>query len=344
MTKFVNIDQDGLLFDFDKQPVTDFEDVFSLLDSLTLNEFVVRGTYKGQQAIVEPYSFALIIKRVETIKGDKVLGQAQYGYEVELDLNKMFLDHNDRFIIYDLRGIPAILSDEAQDQLFNLADGFTDENITFNAKTFDTPLWMPPSAEMSQSTSWSHRYEEKDIGWDMGHPSPSLVWAVEKLKLPKMRIAVLGCGLGHDAHFLATKGHRVIGFDFSQQAIDGAKQKYPESENLKWECEDVFKMPSHYLKQFDLVIEHTCFCAVDPARRDELVSVWESLLSEEGQVLGVFFTMPKNFGPPFGATELEIADRLHKSFRTSLWVRSRVSHPRRLGKELVVVGRLRKRS
>src|SRR6218665_24747 len=135
MSKFVSIDQDGLLLDFEKQPVADFEETFSLLDSLKLDDnFIVKGTFRGIPAIVEAYSFPLIIKNIEQVKEGHLQAQAQYGYEVTLDLNKIFLDHNDRFIIYDVKGLPSILSDEAQDKLFTMAESFTDEDITLEGK------------------------------------------------------------------------------------------------------------------------------------------------------------------------------------------------------------------
>lgn len=344
MSLFVKIDKDGLVYDNSDQPLEDLDQIHSFLSSLKIDtNHTYRGKLAGQDAIVEPYSFAIVAQRVNSIVDSKLNVDCQNDYVVDLDLNKIFLDYADRFIIYSTQGIPVILSDEAQDQLFNMADAFDDDSITLENHQYPTPLWIGSNPDLSNSDLWSERYENQSTGWDMGAPSPTLVWAVEKLKLPRMRVAVLGCGAGHDAQFLASKGHMVTGFDFSQEAIDKAQTLYPSQQNLKWVNKDVFLMSEEYRGQFDLVIEHTCFCAIDPQRRSELVKVWRDILSPEGQVLGVFFVMPKNYGPPFGGTEEEIQSLMQKDFRNNLWVRSKVSHPARLGRELIVLARVKNR-
>jgi hypothetical protein len=91
------------------------------------------------------------------------------------------------------------------------------------------------------------------------------------------------------------------------------------------------------LGQFDLIFEHTCYCAIPPQKRNDLVKVWRRLLTEKGQILGIFFVMPKRTGPPFGGSEWEVRERLIKSFSFKFWQRSCQSVPERLGKELLVL-------
>lgn len=340
MSAFITINHEGTVFDLQEQPITDRERIFSVLDQLYVDE---NHTYKSilddQEVFVEAYSFALLVEDIIEVKNDHLIVECQFGYSVQLNLNQAYLDYKDRFIIYDSKNRPILLGSKAQNQLFDLADEYSDESITFAGKSYQTPDWIGPRPELSEKDLWSKRYTDKDMGWDMGQPSPSLVWAVDKLKLPKMRIAVLGSGVGHDAFYLSEKGHKVTGFDFSSEAIAQAQVKYPANENLQWVCHDVFQMADSYRQSFDLIVEHTCFCAIDPVRRQELVSVWKDILTEEGQILGVFFVMPKSYGPPYGATEQEIYERLEKNFRPNFWLRSRASHPRRLGRELIVLCR-----
>lgn len=343
MSLFIKIDGNGEVYDFSDQPVHDFEQAQAFLGSLKIDSnHTFRGEFQGQHVIVEPYSFPFIAKKINQVSGHILSVDCVYDLVLDLDLKRIFLDYNDRFIIYTTTGLPVILNAEAQDQLFNLADSFTDETIEIAGTQYPTPLWMNENADLSESYLWSERYIKEDTGWDMGSPSPSLVWAVDKLKLPRMRVAVLGCGAGHDAQLFASKGHMVTGFDFSQEAIKKAQSLYPSHSHLKWECRDVFEISDEFRNSFDLIVEHTCFCAVDPARRSELVKVWRSILSDEGQILGVFFVMPKPYGPPYGGTEEEIQDLLQEHFRKSLWVRSKVSHPGRLGRELVVVAHVKR--
>jgi hypothetical protein len=41
---------------------------------------------------------------------------------------------------------------------------------------------------------------------------------------PRGRVAVPGCGRGHDARFLASHGYETVGFDFAAPAVDEARR------------------------------------------------------------------------------------------------------------------------
>lgn len=344
MNSFIKIDNEGLVIGANDQAILDPETLSAFFSSVYIDaNHTYRGEMDGEKVIVEPYHFILKATHINQVQDGFLHVDCVNDVTVSLDLSRIYLDSFDRFIIYSTKDLPVVLSGPAQDQLFDLADSFEDDSIVINSVRYMTPPWISADAQLSDSQLWSQRYITHETGWDMGAPSPSLLWAVDKLKLPKMRVAVLGCGLGHDAHFMASKGHMVTGFDFSAEAIQSAEALYPSQTNLKWVCKDVFEMSEEFKNSFDLVLEHTCFCAVDPERRKELVKVWKNILSDEGQVLGIFFVMPKTYGPPYGATEQEIHDLLVKEFRFNLWTRSRASHPKRLGRELIVLTRLKNR-
>ncbi len=341
MNLFVKIDEKGLVYNLEDQVITDLDVVQEFLDSLTIDSHhTFRASLHDQSVVVEPFSFPLIATDVHGVQGTYLQLDCENEYTTQADLNKIFLDYKDRFIMYSDKGIPILFNRQAQEQLFDMAESFSDDAIVIEGQEYSTPPWIDTNATLSDPHLWSERYTQNDTGWDMGGPSPSLVWAVEKLKLPKMRVAVLGCGVGHDAQLFASKGHKVTGIDFSPEAIHKAETLYPSNANLQWVCRDVFEISEEFKASFDLVVEHTCFCAIDPLRRGELVRVWKSILSPEGQVLGVFFVMPKTYGPPYGSTEEEIHDLMAKDFRKNLWVRSKVSHPGRLGRELIVLARV----
>ena len=159
-----------------------------------------------------------------------------------------------------------------------------------------------------------------------------------RLKLPRSKIIVLGCGSGHDAAFLAQAGHHVTAIDFSEEAIQNAKKLYGHQSRLEFIQADVFQLPPAWHGTFDVVIEHTCFCAVDPQQRTQLVKVWRQLLHHEGLLFAVFFSMLKRSGPPFGSSEWEIRELLQSSFQFLFWGRWKNSLPERQGKELFVYG------
>ena len=56
---------------------------------------------------------------------------------------------------------------------------------------------------------------------------------------------------------------------------------------------------------FDWVFEHTLFCAIDPAERDEYVRAVLRWLKPNGQYLAVNYLIPDEAGPPFGTTREE---------------------------------------
>ena len=69
-------------------------------------------------------------------------------------------------------------------------------------------------------------------------------------------------------------------------------------------------MPADLRGGFDLVWEHTCLCALDPAARSEYIAGVRSALKPEGTVAGVFYMDPDldpgETGPPFGITVVEL--------------------------------------
>ncbi len=335
---FLKVSINGEVLDSKGQPLP-APQAKSILESTTLSPKYIYSTVEDQ--IVEVFDFLFIIKKLEWSSGSKINGNAQYGIQLKLDLNQIYLDYKDRFIIYNDMGIPCVLSAFAQNQLFDLCDEYTDDDMTLGGVTFETGPWLSPNSRISEADFWSERYIEQRTEWDLNEPTPCLVWALKKFKLPKMRVAVLGSGRGHDAAYIASFGHIVTAFDFSPEAMAEAQKIYggykETSSSITWACEDIFSLSPNYFGQFDLVFDHTLFCAVDPLKRDLLLNTWHKLLAPQGQILGVFFTMPKPNGPPYGSTEEEILTRLSKKFRKDFWERSKVSIPKRMGKELIVL-------
>lgn len=189
---------------------------------------------------------------------------------------------------------------------------------------------------VDQPEYWSHVYQTEEPGWELGTHTPILTDVLPQLKIPKSRIICLGAGSANDAAFLARQGHLVTAVDFSHEALDRAKNKYSDVANLWFKQLDVFKIPPEMRGQFDIVFEHTCYCAIRPPRRTELMRQWMTLLAEGGHLLGVFFVREKRDGPPWGGSEWELRQRLQKYFQFIYWTRWKNSISRRQGTELVI--------
>jgi SAM-dependent methyltransferase len=251
------------------------------------------------------------------------------------------VDEWDRF--HGLTGakIPFVFSRHAQIEFFDLLDGFDDESITVKGKRYEVGPWLLPNDDTNKAQYWSDAYVKGDTRFDQGGEAAFLPVVLPQLKLSKSRILVMGSGFGHDAAYLAQQGHSVTGIDFSTEAIAHSKTKYGSIENLSFLQKDVFNLPPEWTSRFDMIFEHTCYCAVAPDRRNELVGVWKRLLNPSGYLLGAFFVHERRLGPPWGGSEWELRERLRKPFEFMFWTRWRQSPARRRGKELVMYARKR---
>ena len=73
------------------------------------------------------------------------------------------------------------------------------------------------------------------------------------------------------------------------------------------EQRDVFTLGRDYAGAFDGVWEYTCFCAIDPARREEYVRVLHDILRPGGLLLACFFPLREGGdGPPFPVSRADI--------------------------------------
>lgn len=285
------------------------------------------------EAVDEP------IVALECFLSDDGSIQLSAPYETSFNgkLESLSVDEWDRFHGLTDSGVPFILSAEAQEELFDSVDSFDDDSITAFGKKIPVPPWLSSSAKVSTSELWTSFYKEGNSGWELERPSPVLEHRLDSLKLPKSRVLVLGCGSGEDAALFARHGHLVTALDFSPEAIARAKNKHGGLENIQWIEGDAFQLQEKWLQSFDIIFEHTLYCAIQPERRNELVAIWRKYLVPGGFLIGVFFTMEKRQGPPFGGSEKEIQLRLKKHFQTLQWKRSHHSIPARMGKELFVV-------
>jgi SAM-dependent methyltransferase len=153
------------------------------------------------------------------------------------------------------------------------------------------------------------------MGWELGHPGPPFVHALDRgLVAPPGRAFVPGCGSGHDALLLAQRGFEVAAVDISPTAVVRARELFAATDRTADVREaDLLALPDD-LREFDLVLEHTCFCAVPPERRDDYVDAVARSLRPGGRLLGLFFMIEPEEGPPFGATEEEVRHRFGPQF------------------------------
>jgi len=102
---------------------------------------------------------------------------------------------------------------------------------------------------------WEGLYADGNDGWELHEPSPALVaWLAEGRLGPEgARVAVPGCGRGHDARLLAQRGYQAVGFDFAEAAVS-------EGRAARFERRDIFTLAADFAGTFDAVWEYTCHC------------------------------------------------------------------------------------
>lgn len=293
----------------------------------------------GVAAIVEPFDEAYVAHDIERGSGGLWTITMPYGHREQFSPETLTVDEWDRFHGRTSRGIAFVLSRPAQARFFDLLDSFDDDSITAESKRFEVKPWLQENSDTKQDEFWTNIYRTETPRWELEAPSQALPTLVPKLKLQRSRVCVLGCGTGNDAAFFAEQGHIVTAFDFSEEAIARARKKYGHLPDLKFVRADVFDLPAELNGGFDIVFEHTLYCAITPSRRNELVAVWRKLLSDQGHLMGVFFAFDKTYGPPFGGSEWELRARFRKKFQPLYWTRLHDSRPNRLGHELFIYAR-----
>lgn len=189
------------------------------------------------------------------------------------------------------------------------------------------------------ATPWDERYRDGRDGWELGHPAPPLetfVRSDRRAPQPPGRVLVPGCGRGHEAALLAELGFAVVGLDFSHEAIQRARQLHGEGRAaLRWILADLFDqlaLDAAGLQRASLqgVLEHTCFCAIDPAERQTYLQAVMRLLAPGGWLLGLFWCHQRPGGPPWGSDADALAQQLSAAgLQQCVWEPAQGSAPER---------------
>jgi SAM-dependent methyltransferase len=342
--KTVSIDEEGFLISNGAR-LADLEFGSQILKNLFFEEDEKKlfSIFNGEKVKVEGFSYPLVARAV-TLSDQTITVEFPYEVRESLDLKKLYTDDFDRFISISSNGIPFVFSRPAQAGLFELMDEFSDSSVTFKGQEYKIENYLISKSEVLGHQFWTNIYQtEVKPPWDLDGPHPSLSSEIDKLKLNKLRVLVLGCGKGHDAYHFSKRGHLVTGMDLSPTAIAQAKKLYPETSQLKFVCADAINPPKDFLNSFDLVFEHTLYCAVSPELRKPLVNSWRKFLDQDGYLMGFFWIFQRRNGPPYGSTEWEIRERLKANFRLLKWSRKIESPSNREGSELFVLGQLSSR-
>jgi len=183
---------------------------------------------------------------------------------------------------------------------------------------------------------WDKRWEENNIGWDMGEVSPPLKAYIDQLTDKCIRILIPGCGNAYEAEYLVEQGfENIFIVEISQLAIDSFRLRYPNFPKENIYHEDFFKLTE--MNTYDLILEQTFFCAIQPERRNDYAKKMKTLLKPKGKLVGLMFDFPLESGPPFGGSIAEYRTYFEPLFKIKLMERTHNSVKPRQGRELFVI-------
>ena len=170
-------------------------------------------------------------------------------------------------------------------------------------------------AEFLSQDYWNNRYEAEETGWDLKTISPPLKTYIDQLTNKNLRILIPGCGSGYEAEYLLKQGFLdVTVIDFAPLVVEKMKSNMSEYQNIKIICTDFFTHTGKY----DLILEQTFFCALDPSLRTKYVQKMNELLNKNGKLVGILWGIqfPKN--PPFGGSGEEYLSLFSDTFKINL--------------------------
>lgn len=169
---------------------------------------------------------------------------------------------------------------------------------------------------------WDLAYRENRTPWDLRGVTPGLEALVargflERLRLrPDARVAVVGCGRGHDVRFLAQCGYAVTGFDIAPSAVaEAAELLRLNGAQATVLCRDVLGLSPEFDRSFDLIYEYACLSVLPPHLRSAYARVSSAILAPGGWLLGLFFPLRAELvgwmaGVPYSLREEDLLEHL----------------------------------
>jgi SAM-dependent methyltransferase len=147
---------------------------------------------------------------------------------------------------------------------------------------------------------WQSSYRNGRTAWDLGYPTPVFARLAASGQYSPGKMIVLGAGRGHDARLFARHGFEVLAVDFATEAVAAMHLLNDPAQPVQVLQADMFELPAVMNSRFDYLLEYTCFCAIDPTRRDEYAALAARLLMPGGLYIALAFPIGKRpGGPPF---------------------------------------------
>jgi hypothetical protein len=178
---------------------------------------------------------------------------------------------------------------------------------------------------------WEERYKSATTNWDIGEISTPLKAYIDQLKDKNSRILIPGAGNAYELDYLIENGFQnVFVLDYAKHPLDAIIKR---NKSLKKHLiHDNF---FNHIGTYDLIIEQTFFCALQPSLRPNYVDKMYDLLSKKGKISGLLFNFPlTKEGPPFGGSQEEYINLFSNTFSIKTLDNAYNSIKPRVNKEL----------
>jgi methyl halide transferase len=181
---------------------------------------------------------------------------------------------------------------------------------------------------------WQSRYQNGQTGWDVGGITTPLQDYFDQMPNTGQRILVPGCGNAYEAEYLFRKGfvHTYVA-DVAEAPLRQFAARVPDFPKEQLLLENFFDLEG----PFDLIVEQTFFCAINPKDRAAYARKCAELLAPGGLLVGLLFdTVFEHQGPPFGGSREEYRTYFEPYFEFLHFETAYNSIPPRQGRELFI--------
>lgn len=182
---------------------------------------------------------------------------------------------------------------------------------------------------------WENKYLSNKTGWDLGMISPPLKAYFDQLEDKELKILIPGGGNSYEAEYLFNKGFKnVFVVDLAVTALNNIKKRVPLFPENQLILSDFFDLDT----TFDLIIEQTFFCALNPSLREKYAVKMNELLNNKGKLVGLLFNAKLNEDhPPFGGDKAAYITYFKPYFAFNVFTECHNSYHNRQEMELFII-------
>lgn len=184
------------------------------------------------------------------------------------------------------------------------------------------------------SEYWTKRYTSDETQWDIGHVSTPIKEYADSITDKSLRILIPGCGNAYEAEYFHTLGFQnVFLVDIALPPLEVFAVRCPDFPKAQLLHTDFFELH----EEFDLIIEQTFFCALNPELRPNYAKKMAELLPKGGKLVGLLFNDSLNSDrPPFGGNKEEYQEYFNPYFEFEHFETANNSIKPRSGRELFI--------